>query len=81
MSSLRGQVLDFYDTSLCRQSASMLTARCELHFMTQQCETFLALPKLISERGCCDCSCEDESIDELAAFLGHGEAVAALTTQ
>ena len=25
--------------------------------------------------------CEDESIDELAAHFGHGEAVAALTTK
>ncbi len=27
------------------------------------------------------CRCEDESIDELAAFLGVGEAVAALTAR
>jgi len=27
------------------------------------------------------CRCEDESIDELAGFLGAGEAVAALTAR
>jgi hypothetical protein len=27
------------------------------------------------------CSCEDESIDELAAFLGKGAEVAAMTAQ
>lgn len=29
----------------------------------------------------CCCSCQDESIDELAAFLGVGEQVAALTAK
>lgn len=29
----------------------------------------------------CYCSCADESIDEIAAFLGVGEQVAALTAQ
>ncbi len=37
-----------------------------------------------NKRGCSIqllCRCEDESIDELAAFLGVGEAVAALTAR
>lgn len=29
----------------------------------------------------CPCSCADESIDEIAAFLGVGEQVAALTAK
>lgn len=44
--------------------------------MLQRYETFLADCHRV-----CVCSCQDESIDELAAFLGVGEQVAALTSQ